>query len=115
LKEGGCLEMSRQSRVMTHGITCSQDRESVESLDFEIVRILVAQLVHRFFVSDHTIAWSNWSMTRLTDRASVRTVRRIVINIERCDESSLSIRSCIQCHCFFNSRFAGAHLVRLRP
>ncbi|PYL39427.1 MAG: hypothetical protein DMF36_05515 [Verrucomicrobia bacterium] len=97
-----------------HGITCGQDREGVEGLDFELVRILVAQLMHRFFVSDHTIAWSNWSMTRLSNRACVRTLPRIVINVECRYESSLSIRSGVQCHCFFNSRFAGAHLVRPR-
>jgi len=44
----GCLELLRQARVIGRGITDSEDREGVEGLDLEIVRILVAQLVHRF-------------------------------------------------------------------
>ena len=56
LKNGSCLELFRQARVIGRGITDTQDREGVESLDLEIVRILVAQLMHRFIVSDHTVA-----------------------------------------------------------
>jgi len=107
----GCLELLRQARVIGRGITDSEDREGVEGLDLEIVRILVAQLVHRFFVGDHTVARADWSVTRLSNRACVRTVRRIVIHIERRDESPLSVRSGVHGHCFFNCRLTGAHLI----
>src|SRR6266516_2759100 len=56
-KNGGCLELFRQTRVTGRSITDGQDRECVKSLRFEIVRMLVAQLAHRFFVRDPTVAW----------------------------------------------------------
>jgi hypothetical protein len=62
-QDGGCLKLFRQSRVVRRGVTDTQDRESVESLHFEIVGILVAELTHRFFVGDHAVAWSYWSVT----------------------------------------------------
>src|SRR4029453_18400692 len=62
-KDGGCLELFREACVVRRRITDTQDRESVESLYFKIIRILVAQLMHRFFVSDHTIARSDWPVT----------------------------------------------------
>ena len=110
-EDGGCLELLRQTRVIRRGVTDTQDCEGVEGLDLEIVRILVAQLVHRFFVRDHTVTRSDWSMTRLPNRACARAVRRIIIHIERLDESSLSVRSGIHRHCFFNCRFTCAHLI----
>src|SRR5207249_11297050 len=111
-EDGGCLELLRQTGVIGCRVTDSQDRERVKGLHLEIVRILVAQLVHRFFVSDHTVAWSDWSVTRLSNRAWARTVWRIIINIERGNESPLSVRYALHRHCFFNGRLARAHLVR---
>src|SRR5216117_1826592 len=111
-QDGGRLKLFRQTRVIGRGITFSQNRESVEGLRFEIVWILVPELVHRFFVSDHTVAWSDWSVTRLSNSAWARTVRRIIINIERGNESPLSVRYALHRHCFFNGRLARAHLVR---
>src|SRR5882724_124717 len=116
-EDGGCLELLRQTSVIGRGITHTQHSERVEGLDLEIVRTLVAQLVHRFFVSDHTITRSDRSMTRLSNRGCARTIRRIVIHVERCDESSFSVRSCVHRHCFFNCRLTGFHFIgsRWRP
>src|SRR5262249_18315070 len=109
-----CLKLFRQACVVRRGVTGSQDCERVEGLEFKIVRILVAELMHCFFVSNDTVAWSDWSVTRLSDGACARTVRRIVINIERRDEAFLAVRSGVHRHCFFNSSFASAHLIGSR-
>src|SRR6266436_6801387 len=92
-QDRSCLKLFRQTRVIGRGVTFSENRESVEGLRFEILRILVAELVHRFFVCDHPVAQSDWSMTRLPNRICARTVRRIVLNIERGNESALAIRA----------------------
>src|SRR5262245_49250007 len=67
-EDGGCLELFRQARVIRCGIADSKDRESVQGLGFEIVRILVAQLMHRSFVSNDPVARADWTMTRLSNR-----------------------------------------------
>src|SRR5439155_9666146 len=85
---------------------------SVEGLGFEIVRILVAGLAHRSFVGNHPIARSDWPMTRLSNRTRCRTVRRIVIDVERRNEPSLAVCPGIHRHCFFNGSFARAHFLR---
>src|SRR5438034_5512402 len=86
----------------------------MERLHFEIVRMLVAQLAHRGFVGDHTIAWSNWPMTRLPDGSCGSSVGAVVINIQRPDKFALALRAGIHCLRFFNSRFARAHFIRTR-
>ena len=48
-QDGGRLKLFRQARVVRRGVTNSQHRERVESLHFEIVRILVAQLTALLF------------------------------------------------------------------
>src|SRR5438874_8380450 len=111
-QDGSCLKLFRQTSVVERGITNSEYREGMEGLHFEIVRILVAQLAHRFFVRDHTIAWSDWPMTRLPDGSSGSSVGDVVINIQRPDKSALALRAGIHCHRFFNSRFARAHFIR---
>ena len=113
-EDGGCLELFRQARVVRCRVAYSQDRETVERLGFEIVRILVAELTHRVFVSHDAVARSDWAMTRLSNSTSVRTIRRIVISVECRDESSLSIGSSVHRPCFFNGRLARTHLVRSR-
>ena len=111
-EDDGCLELFRQARVVRCRVAYSQDRETVERLGFEIVRILVAELTHRVFVSHDAVARSDWAMTRLSNRTSVRTIRRIVIKIECRDESSFSIGSSVHGHCFFNGCLARTHLVK---
>src|SRR5207248_6308588 len=86
-QDRGCLTLFRQTCVVRRGITDRQDRERVEGLHFEIVRILVAELAHRLFVGKHPIARSDWSVTRLSNGASARTTRCVVIGIKRGDES----------------------------
>src|SRR2546430_3705185 len=113
-QDGGCLKLFRQTSVVERGITNSEYREGMEGLHFEIVRILVAQLAHRFFVRDYRIARPDWPMTRLPDGGCARTVRRMVIDIQRRDKSALAICAGIHYHPFFNSRFARAHFVRGR-
>src|SRR5439155_12916285 len=92
-------------------------REGVEGLSFEIVRILVQELANCFFVGHHAIAWSDRSMTRLSNRAFARTVRCIVIDIQRPDESSLAVRAGVHRHRFFDGSFTRAHFIgsRWRP
>src|SRR4029077_17796766 len=97
-QDGGCLELLRQTRVVGRGVTYSEDSERVEGLGFEIVWILVAELPHCFLVGNHPVARSHWSMTRLPDRTCVRTVWRIVIDIERGDESTLAICAGVHRH-----------------
>src|SRR5437773_8924131 len=110
-QDSSCFKLLRQTGVIGRGITDSERRESVEGLGFEVVRIFVAELAHRFFVGDYPIARSNRSMTRLPNRTSGRTVRCIVINIERRDKSSLAVRAGVDRHRFFDRRFARAHFI----
>src|SRR5437667_10367113 len=86
----------------------------MEGLHFEIVRILVAQLAHRGFVGDHTIAWSNWPMTRLPDGSCRSSVGAVVINIQRPDKFALALRARIHCLRFFISPFARDQFNRTR-
>src|SRR5205085_3770082 len=72
------------------------------------------QLAHRFLISDYPIARSHWSMTRLSNRALARAVRRIVIDIERGNESPLAICARGHSHGLLDSRFACGHFVRSR-
>src|SRR5581483_3873159 len=72
-EDGGCLELFRQACVVGRRVAYRQNRESVERLGFEIVRILVAKLMHRFFVGNDTVARSDRTMTRLPNRACART------------------------------------------
>src|SRR5439155_1874284 len=92
-QNGGCLQLLRQPRVTRRGVTDTQNCKGVEGLHFKIVRKLVSQVAHGFFVGDHPIARSDWSVTRLPNRACRRIVRRIVINIQRRYESSLAVRA----------------------
>src|SRR5438132_14305705 len=59
----GCFTLFLSSGVVRRRVTDRQDRESVEGLHFEIVRILVAQLAHCGFVGNDTIARSDWPVT----------------------------------------------------
>src|SRR5947199_3545864 len=88
-QDRSCLKLLRQGRVIGRGITDCQNRESVEGLRFEIIGVLVAELAHRFFVGDHPIARSNWSMTRLSNCVRGITIGRNVIDIYRSNESTL--------------------------
>ena len=116
-QDGSCLQLFRQTGVAGCRITDCQHREGVEGLGFEIVRILVPELANCFFVGHHSIAWSDRSMTRLSNRACSRTVRCIVIDIQRPDESSLAVRAGVHRHRFFDGRFTRAHFIgsRWRP
>jgi hypothetical protein len=62
-QNAGCFELLRQTCVVRRRVTGRQYRESVKGLNFEIVRILVAQLAHCFFISDYSIARSDWAVT----------------------------------------------------
>src|SRR5260370_33765675 len=73
-QNGGCLQLLRQTGVTRRGVTDTQKYEGITGLGFEIVRELVAQLVHCFFVGHHSIAWSDWSVTGLANRACRRVV-----------------------------------------
>src|SRR5207245_4665169 len=78
---------------------------------FEIVRILLVKLAHRFFISDYPIARPYGPMTGLSNRARVGTVRRIVVDIERLDESSLALRASGHPHGLLDCCLAGTHFV----
>ena len=111
-QNAGSLELFRQARVIRRGITDTQHRESVKGLHFKIVRIRVAELAHRFFVGHYPVARSDWTVARLSNRRCGRTVRGVVIDIERRDESALAIRADVHRHRLFNGCFACAHFVR---
>src|SRR5438046_10172313 len=100
-QHAGSLKLLRQARIVRRGVTSSQHRERVEGLHFEIVRMLVAKLAHCFFICDHPIAWSHWSMTRLSYRRCDRTVWRVVIDVECSNESALPIRAVVHRHGLF--------------
>ncbi len=82
------LNLLRQARVVRRGVTSSQHRERIEGLHFEIVRMLITELAHCFFVGDHPIARSNGPVARLSNRSCTRAVRRIVISVQRSNESA---------------------------
>src|SRR6266581_1454741 len=100
-REEPTAQSSRKSGPQSVRVGLARDNRSngsgnelrPEDLGFEVVRMFVAELAHRFFVSDHPIARSDRPMTRLPDRTCTRTFWGIVVNIERCDESSLAIRA----------------------
>ena len=107
----GGLKLFRQACVVRRGVTSSQHRERIKSLHFEIVRIFVAQLLHCFLVGDYPIARPDRTVTRLSNRSCARTVRRIVISVQRGDESALAIRPGLHRHRLFDGSFACAHFV----
>src|SRR5205823_4856464 len=92
-------------------ITRGQYREGVKGLRFEIVRIFLGELAHRFFISDHPIARPYWPMTGLSDSTRVGAVRGIVVDIERLDESSLALRAAGHSHGLLDCCLAGMHFV----
>src|SRR5207248_10704391 len=67
-QHAGSLKLLRQARVVRRGVTSSEHRERVEGLHFEIIRMLVAELAHCFFIRDHPIARSGGPVTRLSNR-----------------------------------------------
>jgi len=69
LQDAGSLKLFRQACIVRRGVTTSQHRERIEGLHFEIVWILIAELAHRFFISDHSIARSDGTVTRLSNRS----------------------------------------------
>src|SRR5438477_12235034 len=75
-QHAGSLKLLRQARVVRRGVTSSQHGERVEGLHFEIVRMLVAELAHCFFIRDHAITRSNGPVTRLSNRSCGGTVGR---------------------------------------
>src|SRR5439155_3979973 len=77
----GSLELLRQTRVVRRGVTSSQHPERVEGLHFEIVRMLVAELAHCFFIRDHPIARSDGPVTRLSNRSCGGTIGRIIVGL----------------------------------
>ncbi len=106
------LNLLRQARVVRRGVTSSQHRERIEGLHFEIVRMLITELAHCFFIGDNPIARSDGSVTRLSNRSCARAVRRVVIGVECSNESALAIRAGVHRHRLFNGCFACAHFVR---
>ena len=108
------LQLVRQSRVSRRGITNGQDREGVEDARFEIVGIPLIKFAHRFFVRDHAIARSNWTVAGLSGRSGGRPVRRVVVGVESGDETPFAISSGLHCHCLGRGRLAGAHFVGSR-
>src|SRR5207245_2056197 len=78
---------------------------------FEIVRILLVKLAHRFFISDYPIARPYGPMTGLSNRARVGTIRCVVVDIERLDESSLALRASGHPHGLLDYCLAGTHFV----
>src|SRR5436305_15048697 len=83
------LKLLGQTGVGRRGITDTEDRESVKGLHFEVVRIFIAEFPHRRFVRDDAVARPHWSVTRLANCACARTLRRVVVNVERGDKSAL--------------------------
>src|SRR5215469_2824377 len=113
----GRLKLFRQAHVVRRSVASSQHRKSVKGLHFKIVGILVAQLAHRVFVRDNSIARSDWPVTRLSNGCCDRTVCSVIIHIERRDESALAIRVGLDRHRLLNGSLARAHFIgtRRRP
>ena len=108
----GRLQLVRQSRVSRRGIPNGQDRQRVEDARFKIVGIAVVQFAHRFFVRDHAIARSHWTVAGLSGRGGGRPIRRVVIGVESRNETPFAIGSGLHCHCLGHGCLAGAHFVR---
>src|SRR5437588_11590309 len=92
-QNGRCLKLLGQTGVGRRGITDTEDRESVKGLHFEVVRIFIAEFPHCRFVRNDAFARPHWSMTRLANCTCARTLRRVVVNVERSDKSALPIRA----------------------